>query len=184
MSDFDTTHQFNTNWVYELPFGAGKSFAAPSNELAECRHWRLAVGRTGAVDQRLPHHYRDFHEFPDKLVSPVNRDSEPAQSQRPAHLLTKMAIRIYSRTQPPPRATSATLTPANRDSATSFADQATSASTLALSKSWMIRESQNLKFSWDIFNVTNAVRFDVAALPQTTGQFDQPRESSAITAAH
>jgi hypothetical protein len=24
VSDFDTTHQFNTNWVYQLPFGRGK----------------------------------------------------------------------------------------------------------------------------------------------------------------
>ena len=33
VSDFDTTHQFNTNWVYQLPFGRGQSFAATSNRL-------------------------------------------------------------------------------------------------------------------------------------------------------
>ncbi len=26
VSDFDTTHQFNANWIYELPFGKGKAF--------------------------------------------------------------------------------------------------------------------------------------------------------------
>ncbi len=41
-----------------------------------------------------------------------------------------------------------------------------------LSKSWHVAESQSLKFSWEVFNVTNAVRFDVAPLPQTTGQLD------------
>jgi hypothetical protein len=43
----------------------------------------------------------------------------------------------------------------------------------------MIRESQSLKFSWDIYNVTNAVRFDVAPLPQTTSQLEQPSSAFA-----
>jgi hypothetical protein len=42
-----------------------------------------------------------------------------------------------------------------------------------LSKSWPVTESQSLKFSWEVFNVTNAVRFDVASLPQNTGQLEQ-----------
>src|SRR5215470_8911817 len=28
VSDFDTTHQFNANWVYELPVGKGRPFAS------------------------------------------------------------------------------------------------------------------------------------------------------------
>lgn len=47
----------------------------------------------------------------------------------------------------------------------------------ALSKSWKLAESQTLKFTWDVYNVTNSVRFDVAPLPQTTGQLDQPASS-------
>jgi hypothetical protein len=30
-----------------------------------------------------------------------------------------------------------------------------------LAKSWKIRESLDLKFAWEVFNVTNSVRFDV-----------------------
>jgi hypothetical protein len=33
-----------------------------------------------------------------------------------------------------------------------------------LSKSWAIREGHNLKFAWEIFNVTNSVRFDVHSI--------------------
>jgi hypothetical protein len=29
-----------------------------------------------------------------------------------------------------------------------------------LGKQWSITEQQKLKFAWDIFNITNAVRFD------------------------
>jgi hypothetical protein len=31
-----------------------------------------------------------------------------------------------------------------------------------LGKQWSITEQQKLKFAWEIFNITNAVRFDAA----------------------
>ena len=43
-SDFDMTHQFNANWVAELPFGRGKRFAgdAPAWENAVIGGWQLS----------------------------------------------------------------------------------------------------------------------------------------------
>jgi hypothetical protein len=35
---------------------------------------------------------------------------------------------------------------------------------LGLGKSWNISESQAVKFSWEIFNLTNTTRFDVGSL--------------------
>ena len=32
-----------------------------------------------------------------------------------------------------------------------------------LSKEWHVKEGQTASFSWEVFNVTNAVRFDAAA---------------------
>src|SRR5260370_18952697 len=34
VSDFDTTHQFNTDFIVELPFGRGKEFARNANGFA------------------------------------------------------------------------------------------------------------------------------------------------------
>ena len=31
---------------------------------------------------------------------------------------------------------------------------------MGLAKSWKIRENMNLKFAWEVFNITNSVRFD------------------------
>jgi hypothetical protein len=31
---------------------------------------------------------------------------------------------------------------------------------MGLAKDWKIRERMDLKFAWEVFNVTNAVRFD------------------------
>ena len=54
VSDFDTTHQFNANWVVELPFGRGKGtcFRSSRNRAGDC--WRLAAIRSGPLDQRIP----------------------------------------------------------------------------------------------------------------------------------
>ncbi len=46
----------------------------------------------------------------------------------------------------------------------------------SLSKSWNIRENSGLKFAWDVFNVSNSVRFDVNPLTSfenmtTSGEF-------------
>ena len=35
---------------------------------------------------------------------------------------------------------------------------------MSLAKVWKIAESQSFRFSWDVFNVTNSVRFDVGSL--------------------
>src|SRR5260370_33193256 len=35
VSDFDTTHQFNANWMAALPFGRGRRFAADASPVVE-----------------------------------------------------------------------------------------------------------------------------------------------------
>src|SRR5260370_2209773 len=44
VSDFDATHQINSNWIYELPFGKGRKFGSGANRLADAfiGGWQLA----------------------------------------------------------------------------------------------------------------------------------------------
>ncbi|MGA7171291.1 MAG: hypothetical protein WBW02_07970 [Candidatus Sulfotelmatobacter sp.] len=57
---------------------------------------------------------------------------------------------------------------------------------MSLAKAWKITESQGLCFSWDVFNVTNAVRFDVGTLNQyllygtTLGNFSATLTKSRV----
>jgi hypothetical protein len=44
---------------------------------------------------------------------------------------------------------------------------------MGLGKSWKITESQALRFTWEVFNVTNSVRFDVGTLQANNGTFNQ-----------
>ena len=52
LSDFDTTHLITVDWSYAMPFGNGKALLGNSGKLGECNMGRLAMGRTGSLDQR------------------------------------------------------------------------------------------------------------------------------------
>jgi hypothetical protein len=54
-------------------------------------------------------------------------------------------------------------TPARADSATNCAAPGYFGIDTGLSKRWSITEQQQLQFPWEVFSVTNAVRFDAAA---------------------
>ncbi len=43
VSDFDTPHQFNANWIWEMPFGRGRQFASGSHGIVEASigGWQL-----------------------------------------------------------------------------------------------------------------------------------------------
>ena len=43
---------------------------------------------------------------------------------------------------------------------------------MGLSKAWNITESQNLRVSWEVFNVTNSVRFDAGNIQNVNNYTD------------
>ena len=54
ISTFDTTHQLNSNWLVELPFGRGRAFGSNARP---CRGWsagRMATDRSFPLDQWVP----------------------------------------------------------------------------------------------------------------------------------
>ena len=54
VSDFDTTHQFNANWVVELPFGRGKALASSAHGIVQAiiGGWQLSGWPAGPADSR------------------------------------------------------------------------------------------------------------------------------------
>jgi hypothetical protein len=173
VSDWDTTHQFNTNWVYDLPVGRGKTFGASSqgwvNALIGGWQWSgLARWTTG-----FPTTIETFTSFPTNWYLPstailsgpapatgtfTDQNGNPNLFQNPAAAQGDFR---YSY-------------PGESGQRNELRGPGFFGIDTAVSKTWAIRESQALKFSWDIYNVTNSVRFDVAPLPQTTGQLEQP----------
>jgi len=164
-STFDTTHQINSNWVYELPFGRGRNFGSGSG--------RVANAILGGWD-----------------LSGVLRWTSgfPFSVGNGAAWATNWDLSGYATQIGPKPATGATVVDGQpnvfKDAATAitsyrqdFAGEVGGRNTLrgpgyfdtdmGLHKTFDITEAQKLQFRWEVYNAFNNVRFD--ALTANTG---------------
>ena len=174
VSDFDTAHQINTNWIYELPVGHGKRFAATAsgwlNALVGGWQWSgLARWTSG-----FPTTIETFTSFPTNWYLPSTAILNGPKPKTGAFIDPNTGNPELFKDPAAAQGDFRYSYPGESGQRNELRGPGYFGIDTALNKSWTIRESQSLKFSWDIYNVTNAVRFDVAALPQTTGQLDQP----------
>jgi hypothetical protein len=170
-SDFDVRHQINTNWLAELPFGQGKRFGGGvSNALnhfigdwsiagllrwtsgfpfsvANCRscwatNWNLQ-GNAMLVD-------------PDRL--PETKTVENAVDGRPSPFANAADALTFFRRQ----------LPGEQGLRNPFRGDGYFNVDLSLSKSFRLGIADHrLRFRWDVFNATDAAKFDVAQLTNT-----------------
>jgi hypothetical protein len=165
VSDFDTRHLITTDWVYQLPFGQGKQLLSGANHFTDALVggwqlsgvWRWSSGLpftlyepgwttnweqegygvvTGKVKMRKhidSNGNPQFFDDPDAITNGVN---------------TGAPIRIPY--------------PGETGQRNNFRGDGFFNIDSGLSKSWRIREMGALKFAWEVYNVTNSVRFDSA----------------------
>jgi hypothetical protein len=169
-SDFDLRHEITADWVYELPFGKGKSFVGGAGTWLDAviGGWQLS-GLTrwtsgfpfSAIDSRG---FTQNFLFESNMVQtgPVSSGvymigGAPYAFPNPSAVVAGVQI-----TPDVP----ATLTPmrfaypGEAGSRNNFRGPGYFGIDTGLAKTWKVRESMNLKFAWEVFNVTNAVRFD------------------------
>jgi hypothetical protein len=170
VSDFDTTRQFNTNWIFDLPFGKGKAFAGNANSLAEAviGGWQLSgVGRWTSG-------------FPVTIANgatwPTNWQlGGAATTIGPVHAHTTIrpdgSVNLFP-TDLPQLPFGNGIGPFRHD----FPGESGTRNTvrgpgfagldLGLSKRWRMpfSESHSLLFRWEVFNVPNLKRFDVQTI--------------------
>ncbi len=170
-SDFDIRHQVNTNWLAELPFGQGKRYGGgvgdavnaiigdwsiagllrwtsgfPFN-VANCRscwatNWNVQ-GNAMLVD-------------PDRL--PETETVENAVDGRPSPFVNATEAISFFRRQLPGESGIRNL----------FTGDGYFNIDLSLSKAFRVGIADHrLRFRWDVFNVTDAAKFDVANLTNT-----------------
>ena len=185
VSDFDTTHQINANWVAELPFGRGKYIARDSGRLVDAfiGGWELS----GVA--------RWTSGFP---VSVSNGANWPTNWELGGFATTIGTPRTH-KTKAADGSVSLFADPAGANGIGAFRGDFPGESgqrntlrgdgfaglDLGLSKLWKVRESQGVRFQWQVFNVTNLTRFNVQALSLSltnsntfgnyTGLLTQPR---------
>jgi hypothetical protein len=169
VSDFDATHQINANWVVQLPFGQGRTFAHDANKVVNALigGWQT----TGLV--------RWTTGFPFTVLNGYNWATNWNLSGN-ANQIGPVKTGVYH-DPADPSIVNVFANGANAQSSFSepFPGQAGQRNNLrgpgffgldmGLSKSWTMpwSEGQALQFRWEVFNVLNAVRFDPLSIQPT-----------------
>ena len=175
LSDFDTTHQLNANFIYDLPFGKGRHFGGSSSGVANAIlggwtvtglfRWTsgfpfsVGAGTGWATDFELSG--TSFVQGPKPKTGVfIDQDGDPN--------VFKDAINL-----------TCTCFPGagfNTNFRATYAGEAGQRNIFrgpgyfgidgGLAKAWNFKEDKTVKFSWEVFNVTNSVRFDaLGSLP-------------------
>jgi hypothetical protein len=194
VSDFDTTHQLNANWIAELPFGKGRRFAGNSGSISDAVIGGWELSGVARWTSGFPFTVDNGNFWP------TNWDEQGI-----ARMVARPQIGHHK--DPVTGAVSAFANPAAAFAAFvhPYPGQAGSRNVIrgdgyagldmALNKRWkMPREGHSLQFRWEVFNVPNLHRFNALSglgtqacaciaslqqLPQSfgnyTGLLTQPR---------
>jgi hypothetical protein len=179
VSDFDTKHNINANWTYDLPFGKSRRFNM-SNKFVDAvfggwsttgvfrwtsgypisvaggsgdfpTNWEL----TGAA--RVSGPIPQTGQFRDSSGNPTIFKTTPALPQVDGNGVLTCSSFCYAY-------------PGQSGVRNNIRGPGYFGIDTGLFKAWRITEVQDLKFGWEVFNVTNSVRFDVGTMNST---FDQ-----------
>jgi hypothetical protein len=163
-SDFDQRHNFNANWVYALPFGKGQKFLSGAGSLAETVFggwqiggiWRQTTGlpvsvghnRTWPTNYNITGWATQINEFADGTNK--NAPAPPGGRSGPNIFVDPAAsLRAFDFTSPGEIGTRNSV----RGDGLFNID-------MNLAKSFRVREGHAIQIRWEVFNVTNSVRFD------------------------
>jgi hypothetical protein len=180
VSDFDTTHLITGDWVYQLPFVAGKHVGGGSHGLVNAliANWQLSglVRWTSGLPFGIldGNNFSTNYSFESWLVQtgPIKTGKTYLADGSPDAFVNSDAIAAGFANRNPVR----DAFPGEAGQRNRFRGDGYFGVDAALAKSWKITEQTSVKFSWEVFNVTNSVRFDtdpVTSLQNnvTNGQF-------------
>jgi hypothetical protein len=168
-SDFDTRHQINSNWVYDLPFGRGRHWGHDWNRFTNMflGGWELAgiyrwtSGFPFSVDAGGTYNTNFQLEGKAVQIAPVSQGLTYVGNQ-------PYAFNIGAAGQANPSAYWDSVLrlpyPGESGQRNNFRGQGFFGIDAGLNKNFNITERQLVRFSAYAYNLTNSVRFDAATL--------------------
>jgi hypothetical protein len=173
VSDFDTTHQFNGNWILDMPFGRGKALAGNAHGVADAIIGGWQLSGIARWTSGFPVNVSNGATYPTNWQLPGNATliGTPHTKTTKTATANGTIVSIFpGPLQPLPNGLgvgpfrhnfpgeSGTRNQIRGDGFATF--------DLGLSKSWKMpyADSHLLRLRWDVFNVFNLTRFDVASI--------------------
>jgi Carboxypeptidase regulatory-like domain len=170
-ASFDATHQINSNWIYQLPFGRGKMLATDASRGLDAviGGWQISglfrwtSGFPVTVDNGVTN-------FPTNFEMEGNAD-QVAPVKAGKYFINGVP-NIFSN-GPAAMSSFAPAYAGESGQRNEIRGEGYFGIDLGLAKRWLMpwSEKQSLQFRWEVFNLTNTPVFDVqsALLSQTLG---------------
>jgi hypothetical protein len=175
VSDFDVRHLVSGNWVVELPVGRGKTLMGGANRVmnAALGDWQLS----GIVrwTSGLPFSVicgagwgTNWDEQSSMVqTGPIRTHSHIGQDS--AQVFANPSQALGNMRNP---------YPGEAGQRNNFRGDGYFGADAGLSKTWKANERDSIRFAWEVFNVSNSVRFDVNPLTSlqnmtTSGEFGE-----------
>lgn len=162
LSDFDTKHLMTADWAYALPFGTGKALLSNSSKVGDALWggWQWAgLGRwtSGLPFSVIEPGWTTNWELQAWAV-PTQKVAihKHIEGGLPQVFANDAAISAGVTTGSPIRLPY----PGEAGSRNCFRGDGVFDIDSSLTKSWNLAEKTNLKFAWEVYNVSNAIRFD------------------------
>ena len=176
-SDFDTRHQFNGNWVLDVPVGRGKRFASgmPAAANLALAGWQvsgLARWTSGYPFSISTYAFATNYEQDGRAVVVGAKPRTGVSVQDGVPNIFKAG----------PVAASGAFRfayPGESGQRNNLVGPGYFGVDMSLAKEWTLARESGLRFAWDVFNVTNSVRFDDGTInqyllyQQSLGNFSQ-----------
>ena len=163
VSDFNNTHQFNANWVWDMPFGHGKRFGGGMGKMANAvvggwtlsGLWRWSSGYPFTVSSGFGWATNFELESAAILTGPKPKTGTFVLGGTTPNVFKdpNSALNAFRQSFP-----------GESGQRNELIGPGTFNIDMALSKSWNITESQVVKFIWNTYNLTNTPRFDVGTM--------------------
>lgn len=166
-SDFDTRHLVTFNWLYQVPFGRGKSLLGSSNALTDSIVGGWQLTGLGRWTSGLPFSFFEPGWSTNWEIESFGVQTAPIKMSRhfdtdgnPQFFKDPDAINSGVYTGSPMRLPY----PGEAGQRNSFRGDGFFNVDSGLAKNWKIRELGTFKFAWEVYNVFNVVRFDPASI--------------------
>jgi hypothetical protein len=162
LSDFDTKHSISADWAYALPFGTGKMLLANSGRAGNALlgGWQWAgLGRwTSGLPFSViePGWTTDWETQAWAVPTAPVKVHKHIEGGLPQVFADDQAISAGVTTGSPIRLPY----PGEAGARNVFRGDGVFDIDSSLSKSWSLTERAKLKFAWEVYNVSNSIRFD------------------------
>ncbi len=181
VSDFDTTHQINSNWVYDLPFGRGMRFGHDWNHFTDAilggwefvGIYRWTSGFPFSIDAGGTYNTNFQLEGKAVQVGPVHQGLTYVNGLPYAFNIGAAGLADPSKYWTDP--TSGVLRlpyPGESGQRNNYRGQGFFGIDAGVNKNFHITERQVLRFSAFAYNLTNSVRFDAGSLTNNSAISD------------